>query len=395
MARTPERKDTGQDWIDRRRGTLRVALAFPGGFEFGGIGRMMLYATAAWGRSAEAPRAMVVDARGNGSRLLMPYHLARAVARVVAARRAGSLDLLHLNVAGRGSTLRKIVLSELAGLLRLPTVVHLHDYDYASHLDRSGRLTRMLVRRMFGRAETVIVLGERDRQTAAGRLGVPPGRIATMPNAVPDPGAPPDREARVGPCRIVFLGHLDDRKGVPELLAALASLALTDRPWRLDLAGAGEVDRFRAEVARRHLQDRATLHGWLSVPQVTALCRRADIFVLPSHAEGQAMSLLEAMAHGLAIITTPVGAHLEAVTGGVEALLVPPGDADALAAALARLLDDQGLRLRLGRAARARYAAGFAIEPYATRLAALHEAAAWRTRMERPKKLTAPLRGAS
>ena len=97
----------------------------------------------------------------------------------------------------------------------------------------------------------------------------------------------------------------------------------------------------------------------------------------------------------VAIITTPVGAHLEAVTGGVEALLVPPGDADALAAALARLLDDQGLRLRLGRAARARYAAGFAIEPYATRLAALHEAAAWRTRMERPKKLTAPLRGAS
>jgi glycosyltransferase involved in cell wall biosynthesis len=139
------------------------------------------------------------------------------------------------------------------------------------------------------------------------------------------------------------------------------------------------VARFRTEVARLGLANRTTLHGWLPAGEVAQLCRKADIFVLPSHAEGQAMSLLEAMAHGLAIVTTPVGAHLEAVTDGLEALLVPPGDVEALASALIRLVDNQDLRLRLGRAARMRYAAEFAIEPYAKRLASLQEAAAFRS----------------
>ena len=102
------------------------------------------------------------------------------------------------------------------------------------------------------------------------------------------------------------------------------------------------------------------------------MCREADLFVLPSHAEGQAMSLLEAMAHGLAVVTTPVGAHLETVQDGVEALLVPPGDGEALGTALARLIDDGALRAWLGAAARARYRASFTADHYAAGLAAIH-----------------------
>ena len=129
-----------------------------------------------------------------------------------------------------------------------------------------------------------------------------------------------------GPVRLLFLGHLDDRKGVPELLRSLALPALRERAWQIDLAGGGENARFRAEARSLGLAERATFHGWLSQESVEALCRAADIFVLPSHAEGQAMALLEAMAHGLAIVTTPVGAHLEAVSPGREAIILQPGD---------------------------------------------------------------------
>lgn len=124
------------------------------------------------------------------------------------------------------------------------------------------------------------------------------------------------------------------------------------------------------------LADRVTLTGWLSHDRIYAFCREADIFVLPSHAEGQAMSLLEAMAHGLAILTTPVGAHLETVVDGQEALLIPPGDRGMLRDALARLIDDGDLRARLGHAARQRYLNSFSAHHIAGRLTAIYQEAA-------------------
>lgn len=353
---------------------VRVAIAFPGGFEFGGIGRVMLYTTDAWDKMASAPVWRTVDARGTGPVWLLPLHLARACMWIAGRTLAGQLDVLHLNVAGRGSTIRKIVLSELAGVLGLATVVHLHDYDYRQDLARRRHWTRHLVRRMFDRARAVIVLGERDRSIVEHELGIPPARVVVLANAVPDPGSPPERAGRSEPVRIIFLGHLDNRKGVPELLQALATPELRRRRWVLHLAGGGEVGRFRAEAARLGLLERTTFLGWLPPASVAELCRAADVFVLPSHAEGQAMALLEAMAHGLAIVTTPVGAHLEAVRPGAEALLVPPGNVPDLGAALCRLIDDGEFRARLGVAARARYCASFTIDRYAARVAQLYAA---------------------
>ena len=354
--------------------SVRVALAFPGGFEFGGIGRMMLYATQRWGSMPGAPIWTMIDARGSGSLCLMPLHLAAAIALLSAGRLLGRFDLLHLNVAGRGSTLRKIVLSEVARLLDLPTVVHLHDCDYERDLEGRGAFVRRLTVRMFRQARRVIVLGERDRRTVEDALHVPPRNVVRLANAVPDPGEPPDRRGRPGPVRLLFLGHLDDRKGVPELLQALTLPALRDRAWHIDLAGGGETRRFRAEARDLGLANQATFHGWLSQDRVAALCRNADIFLLPSHAEGQAVSLLEAMAHGMAIVTTPVGAHLEAVSPNQEAIILQPGDIDRLGLELARLIDDPTLRAQLGAAARRRFLEAFDIDGYAAKLAAVYTA---------------------
>jgi glycosyltransferase involved in cell wall biosynthesis len=351
---------------------VRVALAFPGGFEFGGIGRMMLYATQAWRSMPRAPVWTMIDARGFGSLGLMPLHLVAAIALLSAGRLLGRVDLLHLNVAGRGSTLRKIVLSEVARLLGLPTVVHLHDCDYERDLRGRSAFVRRLTVRMFQQARRVIVLGERDRRSVEGALHVTPTRVVRLANAVPDPGEPPDRRNRSGPVRLLFLGHLDDRKGVPELLRSLTLPALRERAWHIDLAGGGENPRFRAEARDLGLADRATFHGWLSQGRIAALCRNADIFVLPSHAEGQAVSLLEAMAHGIAIVTTPVGAHLEAVSPGHEAIVLQPGDVERLGIELARLIDDPALRAQLGAAARRRFLEAFNIDDYAAKLATIY-----------------------
>ena len=351
---------------------VRVALAQPGGFEFGGIGRAMLYTTQSWAVTSGAPTWLAIDARGTGSLWQLPLRLAQACHQLIAAKLASGLDLLHLNVAGRGSTLRKIVLSEVAGAIGLPTIVHLHDYDYRQDLERRSVPVAYLVRRMFRRARRVIVLGERDRLIVERDLGVSPLRVTKLPNAVPDPGPAPNRSPSSSLVRIVFLGHLDNRKGVPELLAALATAELERRRWRLDCAGGGEIERFRAMAGELGLAARIEFHGWLAQAEVTALCRSADVFVLPSHAEGQAMSLLEAMAHGLAIVSTPVGAHLEAIDPDVHALMVTPGDVVELRQAICRLIDEPELRTRLAVAARQRYMENFTIDRYAARLSRIY-----------------------
>lgn len=357
---------TGSRLSESRAGRrLRVAIAMPGGFEFGGIGRMMLYATRGWQGATDAPDWWLVDARGNGRLIWSPAFLLRAIIGLVLRRP----DLLHLNVANRGSTLRKLALSLAAERLRIPTIVHLHFGAYARDLARRPAFVRRQVVAMFQRAELVLVLGQSDARMAEDVLGVARDRIRILHNAVPDPGPPPVRAGREGPVQVLFLGRFDaPDKGVRELLEALATPALQALDWRLVVAGRGDVATLGPALERPGVVERVTFTGWLGQAEVYELCRAADTFVLPSFHEGQAMSLLEAMAHGLAIVTTPVGAHPEAVEDGREALLVPPGDVAALATALTRLIDNFALRDALGSAARRKYCGSFDADQYSKTL---------------------------
>jgi glycosyltransferase involved in cell wall biosynthesis len=320
-----------------------------------------------------------VDTRGPWFLGASPWHsaaaalyLARSAATLVAARLSRAPVLAHVNITGRGSTIRKVVLLSVARLIGLRYMLHVHDPAYADDFQQRGTFMRSAVRHLFGRAQLVIVLGQRDKSLLEQALKLAPARTIVMHNAVPDPGAdnPPHRGKPE--CHLLFLGYLSARKGVPELLQALASKELLATKWRLTLAGGGPVDEFRQVSASLGLSGRVTFPGWLDESAARAACADADILVLPSHAEGLAMSVLEGLAHGLAVVTTPVGAHSEAIDDGVSGLLVPPGNVGALANALLRLIDDEPLRTSLQCGARRRYLEKFDIGPYAARLSHVH-----------------------
>jgi glycosyltransferase involved in cell wall biosynthesis len=102
------------------------------------------------------------------------------------------------------------------------------------------------------------------------------------------------------------------------------------------------------------------------------LCSEGDVLVLPSYAEGLAMSVLEGLAHGLAVVTTPVGAHCEVIEPEVSGILVSVGDEAALAESLLRVISDAALRRRLADAARHRFLEKFEVSGYAARLERIH-----------------------
>ncbi len=364
--------------------TNTVLVVVAGGLEHGGgIGRQMGYFLQACQDSSQDTgqelRYRIVDPRGPRFLGDSPLHIFAAViyfGRAIFTLSRACLSppcVAHVNIAGRGSTIRKIILLSIGRALGLRYILHLHDYDYAEYYRSQGTFPRKLIATAFRRAEAVIVLGRRDLEVVSELLRPSRDRLVVLHNAVPDPGPNLDRRPAAGkPCRLLFLGRLSPRKGVADLLQALASPAVRQLPWRATLAGDGPVDEYRNLAKDLGILDSVSFPGWLDEAGVRELCADADVLVLPSYAEGLAMSVLEGLSHGLAVITTPVGAHSEVIEPEVSGILVPPGDTAALADALVRVIADETLRNRLARGARARFLEKFDVRRYAVRLEQLH-----------------------
>jgi glycosyltransferase involved in cell wall biosynthesis len=360
-----------------------VVLVCPGGLEHGGgIGRQMGYFLRARQGASDGLAYQILDSRGPWFLGSSPFHaafsvvyLARALLKLLAVRLHGRPCILHVNITGRGSTLRKIILTTFARTLGLHYLLHVHDADYAEEYRKSGAVIRSLITAIFRRADIVLVLGARDREALARLLQLPPDRIVILHNAVPDPQPDLTEDRHRGiPPHVLFLGHLSERKGVSELLRALASPALLSRHWHATLAGGGPIEQFRRLAGDLGIADRIEFPGWLDAAAVGALCADAGVLVLPSHAEALAMSVLEGLSYGLPVITTPVGAHPEVIESDVSGIFIPPGNVEALSDALVRVIDDEGLRQRLGAGARRRFLENFDARIYAARLGRLHAA---------------------
>ena len=159
-----------------------------------------------------------------------------------------------------------------------------------------------------------------------------------------------------GVVRLLLVGHWTPRKGILDALSAVARL----RPGvTLDLVGEQDRDRAYAARVRAMLNDpaltgRVRVHGRVTAEELVGLYWAADALVLPSTHEGYGMVLAEALAAGLPIVSTRVGAVPEVVRDGCEAELVPPGDVAALARAIDRLASDPRERRRRAQHARER-----------------------------------------
>ena len=220
-------------------------------------------------------------------------------------------------------------------------------------------------------ADRVIATDESLRGEVARFLRVPARRICVIPNGVdPAIGAALVSSARQAALRArlalpdgVFVGltvaRLEANKGLPDLLRALAALdpALE---WRWIIVGAGR-DRAPLEALARRLgvAARARFVGSVGEVDLHNLYALAGGFALPSLYEGSSLATLEAMAHGLPVVATRVGGLPDKVRPGETGLLVPPGDAPALSAALARLMSDADAAAAMGRAGAALVEARF------------------------------------
>jgi glycosyltransferase involved in cell wall biosynthesis len=357
--------------IETAVGPLQVVIFTPAGTGGqGGIVRMMdeLRCALQVDRFAKI-KVCFVTTRGRGSILLSPLFLTQAIVRLVLLRLLGRVDVVHINLSAFGSTYRKLILARLSRICRLPYVVHLHSDQFDQFWDSRGSVLRKEIDLMFLRSQKTIVLGEYWKRVVSDRVPDCSAKIVIVPNATRTADFR-DPNIMKQAANILFLGRLGSRKGVPELVMALANLG-SKSGWRATLAGDGAVSDTRAAVERAGLGDRISVPGWVGPAQVEALLRAANILVLPSFSENLPMSVIEALAHGVAVVCTPVGALPELIEHERTGLIVKPGDVEGLASALERLIDDPELRQRLGENGRTLHRIRLAIEICAERIVAI------------------------
>ncbi len=298
---------------------------------------------------------------------LMVGGIARALLLVL----TGRVDVVHLHVAKGLSALRKGVIVATARARGVPTVLHTHAGAFADWFDALPAPLRPVVAWLL-RADRVVVLAPGAREVYTSRLGLPDDRVVVFANPVEWPATVPTRNPRTATVGAVFLGRLIDRKGVFDLVTALAGLDAAQRArLHVTLAGHGDADAVRRAVAANGLDGTVDIRTWIGPDERDELLHTAQILLLPSWWEGLPMSVLEGMAWGLCPVVTPVGGLATLVRDGDNGAVVPVGDPPALTAALDKLLSDDEVRVRIG--ARARESVrSFGADAWADRLVTLY-----------------------
>lgn len=238
--------------------------------------------------------------------------------------------------------MRDIVLALIGKWFGGKTLLHLHH----------GRLPRLLQVRSYERLmmdvvasllDTLIVLDVNSAAAANQRW--PKLSVEVIANPVATQTLANSRESQ-GTEELIYLGYVEPKKGVEDLLQVWMELAPEFPAWRLSLVG-GVASEYRDRLTKTYPAERWSLTGEVSHPEAMSKLASSELLVLPSYSEGFPNVILEAMSFGKAVVATTVGG-IPAMLSQGEGLLVAPGEQDELKIALARLMADDQYRAETG-----------------------------------------------
>ena len=284
-------------------------------------------------------------------RSINPLRDAAGLVELISLIRRERPQILHASSSKAG------VLGRLAAATtRVPVrIFTVHGWAFSAYSGLASRLYRVADRLMAPLTTAIICVSERELADGLAAGTCKADRAVVIRNAVDVAAAPRSRHDRPTP-RLIAVGRLKAPKDFLTLVRACALLA--PGSFEALIVGDGR-DRaaIEAEIGRLGLEDSVRLAGERAdVPELLA---DSDVFVLSSRSEGLPVSVLEAMAAELPVVASRVGGLDELVVGGETGILVPSGDHEALAAALTTMVEDRGLRRRLGDAGRSRAEALF------------------------------------
>jgi glycosyltransferase involved in cell wall biosynthesis len=302
-----------------------------------------------------------------GSRVHKARTMAQGQLRFAKRLATDRPDLLHIHIADGPSFWRKSTYAQQARLAGIPVCLHGHFTSLLQVFQSSRRVRRRAIQAAFAHADVVFALST-DMKQQVEEMSAGRATIRILHNPCPPDGFDPSPRPHTEHPNVLFMGRVGDRKGVFDLIEAWPIVLKAMPGARLTIAGDGELDRLRSDVARLDIAASVNILGWVSGEVRMAAYRQADVFCLPSYAEGLPMGVLEAMGAGLPVVSTAINGTPDAVVDGTTGFLHEPGDRDTLARHLSSLLTSRALRLEQGQAGYERVTAEFDPERQSERL---------------------------
>nr|WP_204262770.1 glycosyltransferase family 4 protein [Methylobacterium sp. BTF04] len=266
------------------------------------------------------------------------------VATIVAEHAKTPFDILHAQY-GYPTGWATLLASKAIGV---PNVVSIQGGD-GHWVGSCCETHRVAMCAVLAHANALLIGGQSFVGEVCERLGSDPARFTIVPGAVDTARFTPGPGGHVGPVRLFYHGRVDRRKGVLDFIDALGLLRARGVPFAAIISGIGpDVDSSKALAAELNFSEREIrFTGYADYDTVPDLYRQADVFVSPTYAEGFSNTILEAMAAGLAVVSTHSVGVSDCLRDEENGLMVQPGDVVALADALARVITDEPLRRRL------------------------------------------------
>ena len=297
--------------------------------------------------------------------LLSPFFLAATIV----FRQA---SVVHINTSlNPRAYWRDLAYLAVAKMLGARVVYQVHGGELPQRFFAGGKLLTAFLRFTLTAPDLVLVLAQVELE--AYRNFVPEQRVMALPNGIDcrPYGAVPTVQSEPGqPLRLVYIGRLAREKGLYEMLQGVRLAHELGVDARVVIAGSGaEEPRLRRYAQALGVASRTCFVGPVFGGDKVKLLAGSDVMILPSYSEGLPYALLEAMAAGIPVIATPVGAIPDVVTDGIHGFLVPARDGKSIAESLAIMAGDRERLAWMSRACRRRIRAAFSIDRLAQELA--------------------------
>ena len=234
-----------------------------------------------------------------------------------------NIKIVHIQGAANASFSRKAVFVNIARRFGKKVIMHQHACDFVEYYD--NHQDKAWITRTINNCDRLIVLSQWWKEYFTS-IGVAADKIVILNNIVTPPQQPVERNSD-GKIRLLFLGEIGKRKGIYDLLTAIANeREFFAQHIELRIGGNLEEEKLQAFIRDHNLSDFVTFMGWVSGDKKRECLEWAHIYILPSYNEGLPIGILEAMSYRMPIISTPVGGIPEVVKQHHNGILVQPGN---------------------------------------------------------------------
>ena len=304
----------------------------------------------------------------DGSKLKKLFVAARA--RIRFEKLIKDADILHVHMSADNSFYRKAVFIRKAYREKKKIIIHMHGSTFdIFYKERCNEKQKKEVRDIFAVADKVIALSE-DWKGFLVKYICEEDKIQVIYNAVkiPDP-----YEKDYSNKKMLFLGRLGQRKGTYDLIEVLPAIFQKFPDAHMYFGGDGEREQAEALCRKKGIADHVTFLGWVRDAEKEKYLKECSVYVLPTYHEGMPMSILEAMAYGMAVVSTYVGGIPHLITDGENGLLCEAGDKESLKRLLYEILFNKKKCIQFGRNSIKKIRENFNINKNLDRIMSIYE----------------------